>query len=331
MKQLSHIVAQKEVLDLRWRILKQIRQFFWAHGFQEVETPLLLTHAGQEPYLSPMSVNIHNEHGVMTQAYLHTSPEYTMKKMLAAGYDRIFSLTKCFRDFESFGGLHHPEFTMLEFYEVGGDMETLMKKIVQLYTVLYTQIAESGSALYELQFRRVSMKELWQEVLSIDLEQYLEVESMKQLCVDRGYTPASNEPYEDLFYRIFLNEIEPALKDMGVVMIYNYPVQMAALAKVSKQDSRYAERLEVYIHGIEIANGFAELTDAGEQQRRFEKEQRMRQKLGKPVYNIDEAFIAAVDALPPCAGIAVGVDRLVQVLVGCQSIDDVLVLPMSKQ
>lgn len=328
MRHILHIQAQKEYLDRRWKIIRLIREFFWQKQFQEVETPVLLTYAGQEPYLSPMHVSLHNERGDVYQAYLHTSPEYTMKKMLAAGYENIFSITKCFRDYESFGGLHNPEFTLLEFYEIGADVETLVERMKELFDFLHETLEMKDE---KWNIKSISMRDLWKEVLAVDLDQYLDVLSMTALCRERGYTPIEGDAYEDVFYRIFLNEIEPALKDMGVVMITEYPVQMAALAQVSHTDSRYAERVEVYVHGIELANGFAELTDGQEQRKRFEEEQNMRRSLQKPVYQIDEEFLEAVDRLPRCAGIAVGVDRLVQAFLGCQSIDDVLVLPMSKQ
>ncbi|PIT86454.1 MAG: EF-P lysine aminoacylase GenX, partial [Candidatus Magasanikbacteria bacterium CG10_big_fil_rev_8_21_14_0_10_43_6] len=312
-------------------ILAAIRAFFIETDFTEIETPALLTHAGQDPYLSPMALFIHDEHGTPYQAYLHTSPEYSMKKMLAAGYDRIFFLGKCFRDHESFGGLHNPEFTMLEFYETHSNMFGLMERVEELFQYVGKHVEEATGKRAILPVTRIHMRDLWQQTLGVDLDAYLTTSSLLQLCIDIGYAPGETESYEDLFYRIFLNKIEPALGDMGVVMIHHYPAQMASLAMLSEKDRRYAERVEVYAGGIELANGFTELTNGDQQRERFEAEQAMRRNLGKPVYPIDEDFIEAVDSLPNCAGIAIGVDRLVQMLLGCQNIDDVLVLPMSKQ
>jgi elongation factor P--(R)-beta-lysine ligase len=328
MKHISHIQKQKKYLDLRWEILKLIREFFWSREFTEVETPALGLYAGQEPYISPMELSIHDNAKEKQQAYLHTSPEYALKKMLAAGYEKIFFLGKCFRDYESFGGLHNPEFTMLEFYKTKIDMFGLMDLVESLLLFLKARQLENTTNASAV--RRMSMKELWQETIGVDLDLYLTHEALFDLCIKKGYEPEKGERYEDLFYRIFLNEIEPCLKNMGFVMVYYYPCQMASLAKLSSHDPRYAERVEVYADGVELANGFTELTDGSEQRQRFEEEQDIRKKLGKPVFPIDEEFIAAVDALPDCAGIAVGVDRLVQVLLGCEKIDDVLVLPMSE-
>ena len=280
---------------------------------------------GQEPYLSPVEVTIHDDRKKKYQAFLHTSPEYTMKKLLAAGFENIFSLGKTFRDYESFGGTHNPEFTMLEWYRVGADMFDIMYDVESLFTFLQNQISTLQSPI----FIRVSMKELWQKTIHVNLDNYLTQSTMFHLCTERGYDVENNESYEDLFYRIFLNEIELTLSD-GAHIIYNYPAPMAALAKLSETNHGYAERFEVYIDGMEIANAFSELTDAEEQLQRLKEEQALRKRLDKTVYNIDMDFIDAVGKLPTCAGIALGVDRLVQVLTGCKDIDDVLVLPSSK-
>lgn len=319
MSHVQHIQKNKDILERRSEIIKQIREFFWSYDFIEVETPLLVRVPGQEPYLSPMSVSISDEKGSSHAAYLHTSPEYTMKKMLAAGFTNIFSICKTFRNQESFGGDHNPEFTMLEWYRAGVD---------------YTAIMDCVDALlkhvgYKQGVERIPMRTLWREYLDVDLNDYLDVKSMRDLCMKYGYEVGDDEQYEDVFYRIFLNLIEPKLNDRGAVMVYEYPAQMAALSKLVDADSRYAERFELYIDGIEIANAFSELTDADEQHARLEEEQKLRNQLGKKIYDIDEEFIQAVEAMPECAGIALGVDRLVMILLGCKEINDVIGLPMS--
>jgi lysyl-tRNA synthetase class 2 len=311
------IAHKKQVLQKRHSIIKNMREFFWSKGFEEVETPILLRVPGQEPYLSPMKLNIHNERGVEFAGYLHTSPEYTMKKMLAAGFGDIFSICKTFRDVESFGGDHNPEFTMLEWYRVGVDFESIMDDAEMLLS----------SVGYEKKVERVHMRDMWKEYVDVNLDEYLNTEKMRELCIEKGYTPAEDERYEDLFYRIFLNDIEPKLKHRGAVILHHYPAQMAALAKLSQTEKMYAERFELYIDGIEVANAFSELTDATEQRERLEEEQELRKKLGKDVYDIDEEFVKSVGNLPKCAGIALGIDRLVMILTDCQEINDVLVLP----
>jgi len=314
----AHILKNKNILEERFRILKEIRNFFWEQKFLEVETPIVGL-PGQEPYLSPMSLYIHDEKNEKYRAYLHTSPEYSMKKMLAAGFENIFSICKCFRDNESFGGTHNPEFTMIEWYRVNTDFYKIMDDVEKLINKLDSNVKK---------FKRVHMRDLWKEYVGIDLDGYLEREKMLELCIERGQKADKEERYEDLFYRIFLNAIEPKLIDP--IIIHHYPASMAALAKISEDDSNYAERFEVYLNGMEIANAFTELTDADEQFSRLKEEQDLRGKLGKEVYKIDMDFVDAVGKIPRCSGIALGVDRLVQVLTGCQNIDDVLVLPASK-
>ncbi|OGH79109.1 MAG: EF-P lysine aminoacylase GenX [Candidatus Magasanikbacteria bacterium RIFOXYC2_FULL_40_16] len=339
MNQLQHIKNNKDNLISRAQIVKSMREFFWSKNFTEVETPNIVALPGQEPYLSPMSLKISDENKKQYQAYLHTSPEYAMKKMLAGGFDNIFSICKCFRDNESFGGLHNPEFTMIEWYRTEVDFYKIMDDVEDLIQNLKLKIQNKNSKFQipnSKFFEKIHMRDLWKKYAGIDLDEYLEKEKMFTLCVERGFNPDKDEKYEDLFYRIFLNEIEPKLKDP--VIIHHYPAQMAALAKLSDEDNRYAERFEVYVNGMEIANAFSELTDEEEQRKRLVEEKELRKELGKPrktssrgvdVFEIDEDFIEAVGELPKCAGIALGVDRLVQVFLSCQNIDDVLVLPAS--
>ena len=329
MSHLSHLTNNKANLQLRFEIIKLIREFFWSQGFTEVDTPNIVKLPGQEPYLSPMKINIHNETGKWFAGHLHTSPEYTMKKMLSAGWDKIFSICKCYRDYESFGGTHEPEFSMIEWYRANESFEKLMGDVEELMRFLVKKLSNSEIKKLSV-FERVSMKELWRKFVGVDLDEYLTNEKMFELCVKKGYKPEKDESYEDLFYRIFLNEIEPKLADMGGVIVHHYPAQMAALSRLSPKDPCYAERFEVYINGLELANAFSELIDADEQLKRLKEERALRQKLGKDVYDIDMEFIGTLKSMPPSAGIALGVDRLVQVLASCKNINDVVVLPTSE-
>lgn len=305
---------KNEMLQKRWQLLRTTREFFWSHGYTEVETPHLLEYPGQEPYLDPIEVKFHDDRKQEYTAYLHTSPEYAMKKMLANGSGNIFSLGKVFRDYESMGGLHNIEFTLLEFYHVDADMFALMDMVKRLIITL----SDKG-----VKFQRTSMKQLWKEQIGVNLDDYLDQISMKQLCAQRGYETAKGESYEDLFYRIFLNEIEPHFSKDAFTFVYDYPAAMAALARLGS-DHRYASRFELYHGSLELGNGFHELNDRSEQQRRFEDEQGLREKLSKKVFPIDQEFILAVSNLPNCSGIAIGFDRLVMALLGCQNIEDVI-------
>ena len=329
----KHITKNKKLLYTRAAIIRGIREFFWNADFLEVETPQLLHMPGQEPYLSPMKLSVLDERGAAHDVYLHTSPEYTMKKMLAAGFGDIFSICKTFRNKESFGGTHNPEFTMIEWYRVGGTMYDLMDDVEQLYEALLSMLKkqETGSGKLDFNFQRLSMKEVWKSTIDVNLNDHLTQPSMLALCKQRGYNIANDETYENIFYKIFLNEIEPNIfNPHSNIIVHHFPAPMAALAKLSDAHPGYAERFEVYVNGMEIANAFTELTDVDEQLQRLQEEQTLRKKLRKDVYDIDMDFVEAVGKMPACAGIALGVDRLVQVLLGVEDIDDVLVLPMSK-
>lgn len=328
MNHVQHIAKNKENLFLKFQILRLIREFFWNDGFLEVETPNIVSVPGQEPHLFPVSLDIHDEKGKRYKAYLHTSPEYTMKKMLASGFENIFSICKCFRDHESFGGLHNLEFTMLEWYRAGADFWKIMDDVESLLFFISKKIDAPRRFSFK-GFNRVRMRDLWMECLGVDLDSYLDSRSLAGLCKKLGYEAPDSEKYEDLFYKIFLNKIEPDLKNQSLI-IHHYPAQMAALAKLSEDDPRYAERFEAYVDGIELANAFSELTDSKEQLDRLKKEYDQRLEMGKEVFEIDYQFVSALDSMPECAGIALGVDRTSRMFADCENIDDVLVLPMSK-
>lgn len=355
MSHLTHIQKNKAHLEQRAHILRCIREFFWSQNFLEVETPLILGLPGQEPYLSPMKVSVHNEKGEMHQGYLHTSPEYTMKKMLGAGFEKIFSLTKTFRDYESFGGTHNPEFTMVEWYRNNQNMYDIMEDCEALFAYISKYIADikkpgvilsqetcghnasdqcfrflAPSVVLERPWKRIHMRDLWRQYIGVNLDEYLTVDAMRELNIQQGFNPKDDEPYEDLFYRLFLNKIEPYLGVHEPTIVHHYPSQMAALARVDVDDPNYAERFEIYIDGIELANAFGELTDPVEQKKRLEEEQEHRRRSGKDVFDVDQEFIDALGHVKSAAGIALGVDRLVQLFTGCKNIDDVLVLPASK-
>ncbi len=343
MKHVLHIQKNKDILEARFEIIRLIREFFWSENFLEVETPNIVNVPGQEPYLDPMKVEIENEIGDKHIGYLHTSPEYTLKKMLAAGFENVFSISKCYRNKESFGGLHNPEFTMLEFYRMNVDFYKIMEDIENLLYSLKEKISANhksktrlpktgtvGQVINLKSFHKIHMRDLWQKYVGVNLDDYLDKESLLNL-VNTTYNlqlAPESYSYEDLFYKIFLNKIEPNLIEPTIV--HHYPAQMSALSKISQVDPRYAERFEVYINGIEIANAFSELTDQKEQENRLEEEKNLRKNLGKDLYEIDKEFLEAVKNLSNCAGIALGVDRLIMVLLGINNIDDILALPMSK-
>lgn len=321
MSHTTHLLISKAALDKRFAIIKAVREWFWNQGFTEVEAPILLAAPDQEPTLTIMKTAVLNERGESFSAYLHTSPEYTMKKMLAAGFAEIFYLGKVFRNQESFGGTHNPEFTMVEWYRPKVDFFAIMTDVENLCASVLEKMNQP-----QWKFSRYHMRDLWQKFVGVNLDDYLSLEAMRSLCKLRGYNPAPDEGYEDVFYRIFLNEIEPKLVEMGAVIIHHYPLPMAALSRQSVKEPGYAERFEVYIKGIELANAYSELTGADEQRARLTTEKNKRIALGKDLFPIDEDFIEAVGQMPEAAGIALGIDRLVQAVLDIGNINAVLPL-----
>ncbi len=326
-----HLTKNKKNLEYRFKILKLIRQFFELEKFTEVDAPEILALPGQEPNLQPMKVIVNNENKQEFVGYLHTSPEYTMKKMLTVGWDKIFYLGKCYRNQESFGGTHNPEFTMIEWYRTKVDYQALMTDLEKLWQYCLDNLPELTIADNLKQpWKRVTMKELWQEYVNVDLDKYLTKDSMHALASFLGFNPGNDESYEELFYIIFLNRIEKYLGVDQPTIVCEYPAVMASLSKLTP-DGKYAERFEAYVNGIELCNAFSELTDADEQLKRLTAEKEERVRLGLEVFDIDQDFIEALQAgMPQSAGIALGVDRLVMLMLACSNIDDVLVLPMSR-
>ncbi len=322
-------------------IIRKIREWFYKQGFVEVETPSLVNLPGMEPYLDPFKTKLFNERGQGYDAYLITSPEYAMKKMLAAGFSKIFQICKSFRNNEPFHGLHNPEFTMLEWYRSRSDYQTLMADTETMITSIITfQFPISnevpGSKFLKHQSRdidmslpweRLSVKQAFYKFCDLDLDKLLTLGSLTEAARKRGYKIESSFRYEDIFFKIFLNKIEPHLGNEKPVFLYDYPVQLGALARTKKSDPRYAERFELYIGGIEVANAFSELTDVGEQKKRLKAEQSLRRTDGKSIYDIDKDFLTALRAMPESAGIALGIDRLLMVFLDAKSIEEVISFP----
>ena len=324
----------KNIYDTRINILRLIREFFWALDFVEADTPIAVKYPGQEPYLNPISITIHDARSTTHQMYLRTSPEYALKKLLAAGFDKIFEIGKCFRDFESFGGNHNTEFTMLEWYRAPGKYQDIMDDTENLFKYIgrHLEIKKLRNREMEIrvdcQWERLSMKEVWQKFINVNLDNYLEIEKLRNLAKEKGYKTDDSDAYEDIFFKIFLNEIEPYLGNATPVFVYDYPACMASLSRLCERDNRYAERFELYVGGLELANAFGELTDANEQKKRLEKDRELRAKLGKATWPVDEDFINALAGLPATAlvqaGVALGVDRMVLLFTGAKDLNEVI-------
>lgn len=319
-----------EIARKRARIFALLRRFFVERDFFEVDTPLLVRLPGMEPYLDPFQTEFVSISGERSSMYLITSPEYAMKKLLASGYERIFQLGKCFRNKEIGSDLHNPEFTLLEWYRVHANYDDLMRDTADLLRFLAGEIFGVYSFSYrgrEIDVSRVeifSMQEIFEEYCGI-LRQDFEDEVRFRGFFEKKY--GSGRAFDDLFFLVFLNEIEPHLGFPHPVIVKDYPASMAALAKVR---GKYAERFELYIAGMELANAFSELNDGVEQRRRLEEERIIRQKLGKLVYSVDEKFIEAVSRMPESAGIALGVDRLIMLLLDAKTLKEVIFFPFDE-
>lgn len=329
--ELKNTLRLKNIYDSRIEIIKSIREFFWSQGFVETDTPVAVRLASQEPYLNPIPVTMHDPNSKPEKFYLRTSPEYALKKLLAVGYEKVFEIGKCFRDFESFGGNHNPEFTMLEWYRAPGTYQDIMDDTENLFKFVGKKLNKE-SVTYKGKeinisenWHRQSMKEVWQNFIGVSLDNHLELNQMQELAKTKGYIVDSTDAYEDLFYKIFLNEIEPNLGNDKPIFVHDFPAQMTSLSRLCEDDSRYAERFELYVGGLELANAFGELTDAHVQKQKLEEDLVKRKALGKETWPVDPDFIGALESgIASAGGIAMGVDRMVLLFTGAKDLNEVI-------
>ena len=307
MPDIKHIALERATINAA------IRSFFVDRGFVEVETPMVVASPGMEPNLRPFETKVIEPDGSQHAAGLITSPEYAMKKLLGQGMEKIFTITKVFRNEEAFGGQHNPEFSMLEWYQQGADYQACMDETEALVQVVARALGVDQPESVE----RLKLRDLFLEHAGVDLDQDL---------------PPTHDPTDsqsDRFYRIFLEKIEPALQDRNV-FLYDYPKYQAALSTLTP-DELYGQRFELFMSGLELCNGFTELTDSAEQRRRFEQEAGERMDLGKTVFPIDEELLALLGSVQtPTYGNALGIDRLHMVLTGRSNIEDVLLFPANR-
>lgn len=312
-----------EIATERGRINQAIREFFLSRGYLEVETPIVVRSPGMEPNLSPFETVVCEPNGICHKAGLITSPEYSMKKLLGQGMEKIFTISKVFRNEEELGGEHNPEFSMLEWYRQGADYLECMDETEEL-------IKEVGS-LFESKvekIERVRMRDLFFDLAGVDLDIASE-DDLRNRCNELELRIDESDTQSDLFFRLFLNKVEPTFKDRNV-FVYDYPIYQAALSKISP-DGKYAERFELYLNGLELCNGFTELTDPAEQRQRFIEEADERRGQGKPVFPIDEKLLNLLSSLEePTFGNALGIDRLHMFATGKSKIQEVLLFPASK-
>ncbi len=330
---------RRPLLMARNAVKSALRSWFEAQDFTEVEAGQLQVSPGNETHLHGVPVQLRRHDGRTEPLYLHTSPEFACKKLLAAGETRIFDFARVFRDRER-GVLHAPEFTMLEWYRVGGSLEDLMEDCASLL-----QRAATACHSKQLQFRtltadpflppeRLSVQEAFARYAGLDLlattpDGVPDLSLLAKSARDRHIRVADDDTWSDLFSRVLVEKIEPELGHGRATILYHYPVHEAALARPWPLDPRVAERFELYACGVELANGFGELTDPHEQRRRFEEDMALKLQIYGETYPIDEDLLAALALMPPTSGIALGFDRLVMLLTGAPRIDDVLWTPLA--
>jgi lysyl-tRNA synthetase class 2 len=326
----ARLLARQPGLKVRAAVLRAVREYFFAQGFLEVETPARVRSPGQEIHLDAIPAG--------RDRYLITSPEYHMKRLVASGLPRIVQICRCFRAEEA-GPLHQPEFTMVEWYRAGGAMEDLMRdceaivesaaRAAGTWPGAEVPAARRGAGggeeiLLDGPFARTTVRQLLREHAGIELRGDETGAEMRSLAARAGSRVAADAVWDDCFYQVFLDRIEPRLGVGRPVFVQDWPLPLAALARRKPDDPLTVERFELYAAGLELANAFGELTDAAEQRRRFEDEAAIRAARGKAVYPIDEGLLAGLERMPPTWGIALGFDRLLMLVTGAASIREVV-------
>lgn len=294
------LAARKSSLLLRAAITQAIRRFFIRSGYLEIETPNLIKSPAPEIHIDAIST---------TNGFMHTSPELCMKRLLSAGHSMIFQICKCYREGER-GKYHLPEFTLLEWYRAGADYMVLMEECEDMIRFVAHELEIGDSIEYmgkviDLKgpWKRITVREAFKRYSPIPLEEAIESNCFDEMMVE---------------------EIEPRLEISKPTFLYEYPSALGSLARLKKNDPDLAERFELYIGGLELANAFSELTDVGEQEKRFKKEMEKRRRQGKTEYPFPEKFINDLHKMPDSAGIAFGIDRLIMLFANKDSIDDVV-------
>jgi lysyl-tRNA synthetase class 2 len=317
--------ASLDTLRARARLLQHIRAFFAERGVMEVETPTLSAAATTDPQLHSLTTRYHGPGAAHGRALcLHTSPEFPMKRLLAAGSGPIYQLCKVFRDGEA-GRLHNPEFTLLEWYRPGFDHQRLMDEVAQLVTALLAPLPLAPAE--KLTYEEAFVRHAGINPLSADAAQLAEC-ARRHGIDSHGLDTQSIQDWCDL---LLTHRVEPQLGRGHLTFLYDYPAAQAALARLRPDRPAVAERFELYFNGIELANGFHELGDAQEQRKRFDNDLAVRARLGLPAMPPDERLLAALHAgLPDCAGVALGVDRVVMLATGAASIAGVIAFPLDR-
>ncbi|WNG45180.1 EF-P lysine aminoacylase GenX [Archangium minus] len=320
--------------QLQWRsaaarqaLYGALRRFFTQLGYLEVDTPLLVPTPGMEPHITAFESPFvpETDVGQRRTLYLHTSPEYAMKRLLADGSGPLFQICKVFRNGEV-SRTHNPEFTMLEFYRPQADYHAIMADLEGALAEADRTVGGDGF-FTRTPYERLSVRDAVLRTTGIDLRACADGPSLKRAAEAAGVRTGDATSFDDVFFHLFLQKVEGTLGWERPTYLTEYPASMASLARLKPGDPSVAERTELYAKGLELANGFSELTDPVEQRARLLEEQEFRRMTGRSVYPLDERFLDAVGRMPPSAGIAVGLDRILMLLLGVEAISDVLLFP----
>ena len=320
--------AELSTLRLRAELLAKIRAFFAARGVLEVETPILSAAAIPDPHLASFSTRYSGPGPLDGQTlYLRTSPEFSMKRLLAAGSGCIYQIAPVFRLGEA-GRRHNPEFTLLEWYRLGFDHHRLMAEVAELVIQLLADRLPLATEVECSSYRTLFHRYMQIDPHRASVAELTACATAHGVSIPPGMPVDDPDPWLDL---LLTHCIEPQLGQGHLTFVYDYPASQAALARLRPDDPPVGERFELYLNGIELANGFHELGEAAEQRSRFERENAERQALGLPVMPLDENLLAALaSGLPDCAGVALGFDRLVMLAAGVDSLATVLAFPLER-
>ena len=329
----GNLNRRRDNIIIRCEVVRTIRAFWEERGFLEVDTPQLVRAPGSEATIEPFCAS-----GSKAKYYLVTSPEHHMKRLLGRGFQRIFQISHCFRDEET-SSTNNPEFSMLEWYtahhsyvEIMSDVELLVAHVVRTVRGS-TRIAYRGREL-ELSppWKRITVDEAFATYADIRLESCVRKADFLIAARETGVSSAEqSDGWDEIFFKVFLERVEPALSEVGPVFIVDYPARMAALARLKPGAPELAERVEAYVGGLELGNGFSELNDPLEQEQRFSAEREKRRVAGNPIYPMDSEFLDMMRrGMPPAGGFALGVDRLCMLLTDSAAIDEVVAFPFPR-
>ena len=329
--------AERRPFLLGWaRIMQALRQLFAGRGFVEVETSALVPSPGNETHLHAFATDLVAPSARRERLYLRTSPEFACKKLLAAGERRIVEFARSFRNRER-GTLHHPEFTLVEWYRADEPYQTLMADCAAILALAAETVGSKQFAFRDRAIdpfaapERLTVVEAFARHAGIDLKAVLPPQPVARFAAAAqaaGVRTADDDSWGDVFSRVLVEKIEPHLGNERATILYEYPAAQSPLARPTAGDPRLAERFELYACGVELANGFGELTDPVEQRSRFAAQMAEKARLYNERYPVDEEFLAALAVMPPASGIALGFDRLVMLATGAPHIEHVLWTPV---